>query len=333
MPSSSEHDHLFRSACDELERAAAGGAGAGDGPAQRRLRDVVSRGTPALPADFNTRLLQKWQDRARELGAAGVAPPLPPRTSWVRTVLRLSSRHRLVFAVAAAAVIALVAVEVAIVLCEPSRDLAARRPSGATPPGGLQPSPPARGENAAASTRRRPEFDRVADAGGGLASAVRMVAATPQASSRSDPFKVGVEVDPDWAVVRASAVAAPVPQGPRSGGDALADWHVTAEVGSSSGRLVTWPNTAKGTIRIDLPDLRPEDRERVRVTLYVEGPGGAPHVLVRDLKSGDTIDSAEQWRGARVRVGTFTFFTGGEAALWRKYPGGLHVRLTDVGQG
>jgi hypothetical protein len=340
MHSSSEHDHLFRSACDEIERAAAGGDGAGDGPAQRRLRDVVSRGTPALPADFNTRLLQKWQDRVRELDAAGARPPRPPRTSPERTafrmVMRRPGRHRLVFAVAAAAVIALVAVEVAVMLCAPSRhDLAARPRAGETRPAGPQPSPPAEKQDRGPSpTRARLQFDKAADASEGLVSAVRMIAATaPPASSRSNPVKVEVEAEPQWAPVQASAMAAPVPRRPWSGRDALANWHVGADTGPESGRLVTWPSNAKGTVRIDLPDLGPEDRERVRITLYVDGPGDAPRVVARDMKSGDTIDAAERWRGVRVRVAPVTLPRGGEAALWRKYPGGLHVRMTDVGQG
>jgi hypothetical protein len=97
---------------------------------------------------------------------------------------------------------------------------------------------------------------------------------------------------------------------------------------------VTWPRDAKGTIRIEIPELTAEDRELVRMTLYVDEPGRTPRALAINLKPGGTIKLAERWAGVRVRVAPFSSLGGGgEAALWRKYPGGLHLRLIAVAEG
>jgi len=266
-PSQDPHD-LVQTACREMEEGTTSkGVESDIGPAERRLREMIDMGTPSLPADFNSRLLQKWRDVQKALPSSSARQWIAqPGAVWreVRQFIGvLLTDRRQVVAVALVALLVLIGVHALI-----ERPIEPR----ATPESRLEVAmSPARG---------------AADGGAGV--------------------------------------------GAVSAGMVFADWHVTRDADLETGRFVTWPKEARGTVRVEIPGLDSNDRELLHLSLYIDNPGEEFNLIVRNMRPGVSVASAERWAGVRVRIAPF-FYPGGEAALWKKYPSGLHIRLVATG--
>jgi hypothetical protein len=106
----------------------------------------------------------------------------------------------------------------------------------------------------------------------------------------------------------------------------LADWHVSPKADLETGRFVTWPKDSRGTVRVEIAGLAAEDLARLHFSLYVDNPNEKFGMIFGNMRPGVTVASAERWAGVRVRIAPF-LYEGGEAALWKKYPAGLHIRV------